>query len=68
MQAKRFLTILHKKAEYLSRSIFSMAEMKEIAKSAGLEVGNFPSFIETLNIQGFLLNKGKEKYQILSFD
>jgi DNA helicase MCM8 len=67
-QAKRFLTVLHKRAESLSRSLFDFSEMKDIAKLAQVDVSNFSSFITTLNNQGYLLKKGHSKYQLLSAD
>ena len=36
--------------------------MQNIAKSFGLNVGDFYNFIESLNLKGILLFKGKKTY------
>uniref|UniRef100_A0A1B6E6T6 Uncharacterized protein n=2 Tax=Clastoptera arizonana TaxID=38151 RepID=A0A1B6E6T6_9HEMI len=67
-QAKKFISALQRKAEIQSKAIFSVAEMKETASSANIQVSDFFSFISTLNTQGFLIKKGKQLYQLQTVD
>ncbi|XP_063243461.1 DNA helicase MCM8 [Bacillus rossius redtenbacheri] len=67
-QAKRFVTFLHRRADTLSRSVFSVEELKEVAQVANIQVPDFFGFLSALNLQGFLLKKGPKLYQLLSVD
>jgi hypothetical protein len=42
--------------------------MKEVAAQARIVVPSFSNFIDTLNLQGFLLKKGANLYQLQSVD
>lgn len=68
MQAKRFISILQRHAELQTKSLFTVSEMKEVAAQARIVVPNFSNFIDTLNLQGFLLKKGANLYQLQSVD
>ncbi|PSN44603.1 DNA helicase MCM8 [Blattella germanica] len=67
-QGKRFISALQHRADAQSRSIFSVDELKEIAKLARIEVGDFFGFLSALNNQGFLLKKASKLYQLLTVD
>ncbi|KAJ8894051.1 hypothetical protein PR048_006661 [Dryococelus australis] len=67
-QAKRFVTFLQQHADALSRSVFSVEELKEVAQVANIHVQDFFGFLSTLNVQGFLLKKGPKLYQLLTVD
>ncbi|KAI5705663.1 hypothetical protein M8J75_000698 [Diaphorina citri] len=66
--AKKFISVLQKKAEVQSRSVFTVTELKQLATSANISVDNFFTFLTSLNDQGFLLKKGKQLYQLMSVD
>eukprot|EP00118_Oscarella_pearsei_P021490 m.241450 g.241450 ORF g.241450 m.241450 type:complete len:141 (+) comp40205_c0_seq79:2198-2620(+) len=63
-QAKRFIAELEKIAANTFKSVFSIAQMREIAKGIGLKVSNFDDFIASLNNQNFLLQKGPRLFQL----
>ncbi|XP_065834436.1 DNA helicase MCM8-like [Oscarella lobularis] len=63
-QAKRFIAELEKIAANTFKSLFSIAQMRQIAKDIGIKVVNFDGFIESLNNQNFLLQKGPRLYQL----
>nr|CAD7399794.1 unnamed protein product [Timema poppensis] len=67
-QAKTFIAALQRRADGQSRSVFSVQEMKEVANMAGVQVTDFFSFLSALNVQGFLLKKGPNLYQLLTVD
>ncbi|XP_065348176.1 DNA helicase MCM8 isoform X2 [Cloeon dipterum] len=67
-QAKKFIGILQRKAELQTKSLFTVSEMKEVAAQARIVVPDFNNFVATLNLQGFLLKKGANIYQLQSAD
>ncbi|XP_059471137.1 DNA helicase MCM8 [Neocloeon triangulifer] len=67
-QAKKFIGILQRKAELQTKSLFTVSEMKEVAAQARIVVPDFSNFVATLNLQGFLLKKGANIYQLQSVD
>lgn len=66
MQAKKFIAVLQRRSEMQSKSVFSVAELREVAQTCSVLGADFFDFINTLNTQGFLLKKGKQQYQLLS--
>ncbi|XP_060515902.1 DNA helicase MCM8-like isoform X2 [Cylas formicarius] len=62
----KLLNVLQKKSEVESKSIFTLTEIREAGDAAGIPKEKFSNMLETLNIQGFLLNKGGNKYQLNS--
>ncbi|XP_049789773.1 DNA helicase MCM8-like isoform X1 [Schistocerca nitens] len=67
-KAKKFIMALQRQAEVQSRSVFSVQELKEIAKLCVADVSDFTGFLSSLNVQGFLLKKGPQLYQLLTVD
>lgn len=67
-QAKKFVTALTRRAELQSKSVFTVSELKEVAQHASILVADFTNFLATLNIQGYLLKKGTQLYQLLSVE
>ncbi|XP_071080734.1 DNA helicase MCM8-like [Haliotis cracherodii] len=63
-QPKRFVAALQKVAEQTYNSIFTVQQMRQIAKDLGLHVADFEGFVASLNNQGFLLKKGAKVYQL----
>ncbi|XP_069669025.1 DNA helicase MCM8 [Periplaneta americana] len=67
-QGKRFISALQRRADAQSRSVFSIEELKEVARLAQVQVSDFYGFLSTLNVQGFLLKKGSKLYQLLTVE
>lgn len=67
-KVKKFITALQKVSELQSKSVFSIQELKEVAKNASVSTSNFLNFLTVLNVQGYLLKKGSQLYQLLSVD
>lgn len=65
-QAKKFIGALQKKASFENKDTFSVGEMKELIKSLNLQVQDFYQFISILNVQGFIIKRGSDKYKLLS--
>ncbi|XP_046388865.1 DNA helicase MCM8 [Ischnura elegans] len=67
-QVKKFIAALQRLAEMQSRSVFTVAEMKQVVKTCGIQITDFFSFLTSLNTQGFLIKKGSQVYQLLTVD
>ncbi|XP_026285524.1 DNA helicase MCM8 [Frankliniella occidentalis] len=65
-KAKKFIAVLQRRSELQSKSLFSAAEMREVAQTCGVMGADFFDFVNTLNTQGFLLKKGNQTYQLVS--
>ncbi|XP_023641156.1 probable DNA helicase MCM8 isoform X2 [Capsella rubella] len=65
-EAKRFLSALDKQSELQQKDCFSVSEMYSLADRIGLRVPDIDTFLENLNIAGYLLKKGPKTYQVLS--
>ncbi|ESQ49106.1 hypothetical protein EUTSA_v10020112mg [Eutrema salsugineum] len=65
-EAKRFLSALDKQSELQQKDCFSISEMYSLADRIGLRVPDIDTFLENLNIAGYLLKKGPKTYQVLS--
>ncbi|CAL4067285.1 unnamed protein product, partial [Meganyctiphanes norvegica] len=63
-QMKKFVSALQRMADATYKSIFSLDEMRQIAKQCKVEVRNFGDFISSLNHQGYLIKKGNKVYQL----
>ena len=64
--AKKFLAAAQRQAERLQKARFTVAELREVATAAGVRVTSFNDFLESLNMQGFLLKKGPRDYQLVT--
>nr|GEU65863.1 probable DNA helicase MCM8 [Tanacetum cinerariifolium] len=65
-EAKRFLSSLNKQSELTQKDCFSIAEMYSLADRIGLRVPDIDTFVENLNVAGYLLKKGPKTYQVVS--
>ena len=65
-QISVFMKVLHQKSKQRENAIFSQQELYGVAEEVKLQVDNFDSFIETLNVQNFLLRKGGNKFLVHS--
>ncbi|CAB3979134.1 DNA helicase MCM8-like [Paramuricea clavata] len=63
-QAKRFVAELERISELEYNSLFTIDQMKQIAKDLKLGISGFDDFIYSLNNQNFLLKKGARVYQL----
>eukprot|EP00808_Paulinella_micropora_P017463 g80983.t1 len=66
-QVQVFVKALHRQAIRRGSNIFTIDEMRTIGQALGLGVDDFGSFVENMNSQNFLLNKGKGRYQLCSY-
>ena len=62
--AKRFIAELNRIADATFNSLFSVPQMKDIARKMGLQVSSLDDLISSLNNQGYLLKKGPRMYQL----
>ncbi|XP_049817342.1 DNA helicase MCM8-like isoform X2 [Aethina tumida] len=67
-QVSKLLRQLQRKSEVEKKSIFSKKEIQTISEQVGLAKENFYKVLQSLNIQGYLLNKGHNNYQLVSAD
>ncbi|KAF8069353.1 hypothetical protein N665_1141s0014 [Sinapis alba] len=65
-EARRFLSALDKQSELQQKDCYSVSEMYSLADRIGLRVPDIDTFLENLNIAGYLLKKGPKTYQVLS--
>ncbi|KAK2567403.1 DNA helicase MCM8 [Acropora cervicornis] len=63
-QSKRFVAELSRVSEREYNSLFTVDQMRGIAKDLRLRIRNFEDFVYSLNNQGFLLKKGPRVYQL----
>ena len=63
-QAKRFIAELNRIADTTFNSLFSVPQMKDIARKMGLQVSSLDDLLSSLNNQGYLLKKGPRMYQL----
>ncbi|XP_029211666.1 DNA helicase MCM8-like [Acropora muricata] len=63
-QSKRFVAELSRVSEREYNSLFTVDQMRGIAKDLRLQIRNFEDFVYSLNNQGFLLKKGPRVYQL----
>ncbi|XP_073250153.1 DNA helicase MCM8-like [Porites lutea] len=63
-QSKRFIAELSRVSEREYNSLFTIEQMRRIAKELRLQIRSFDDFVYSLNNQGFLLKKGPRVYQL----
>ncbi|XP_068682388.1 DNA helicase MCM8-like isoform X2 [Montipora capricornis] len=63
-QSKRFVAELSRVSEREYNSLFTVDQLRRIAKDLRLQIRNFEDFVYSLNNQGFLLKKGPRVYQL----
>ena len=66
-ETKRFLAELKRVAEGTGQQDFSHQEMYQIATEMRLQMTSFQDLIDGLNLQGFLLRKGNQRYKLSIF-
>lgn len=64
-KAMKLLQLLQK-SEQEAKSVFNKKEIKELSQQAGINGTKFVGILDSLNVQGFLLNKGQNNYQLVS--
>lgn len=60
------LKSLQRKADVETKSIFSMKEIKQLGEQIGIDKFKLHNIVQGLNLQGFLLNKGDGRYQLIT--
>jgi len=66
-QAKKLLSTLQRYALQQSKNIFTLDEIRQVARALGAGVG-IETLVSSLNHEGFLLHKGGKVYQLQSAD
>uniref|UniRef100_A0A1Q3EXY8 DNA helicase MCM8 n=1 Tax=Culex tarsalis TaxID=7177 RepID=A0A1Q3EXY8_CULTA len=59
-QVKRLARVLQAKVQATGKSLFTVAELQQMAGGGGPD---FNALLDTMNLQGFLLNVGKGQYK-----
>ncbi|KAJ8934470.1 hypothetical protein NQ314_013345 [Rhamnusium bicolor] len=65
-QVMRLLRLLQRKSDIETKSLFSTKEIRELSEQVSITREKFYSILQSLNIQGFLLNKGHNNYQLIT--
>lgn len=60
------MKVLQQRSERETKSIFSLQEIKQLAEQAGVVKEKIYNVIDSLNLEGFLLKKGGNKYQLVT--
>ncbi|XP_018568092.1 DNA helicase MCM8-like [Anoplophora glabripennis] len=66
-QAIKLLQMLQRKSDVEAKKLFSTKEIREMGEQVGITKEKFYNILQSLNIQGFLLNKGGGKIGNMSF-
>ncbi|KAL5006467.1 hypothetical protein ScPMuIL_015273 [Solemya velum] len=64
VEPKKFIAALQKISDQTYNSIFTVQQMKDIARDINITVVDFEGFVSSLNNQGFLLKKGPKIFQL----
>ncbi|EFA06449.1 DNA helicase MCM8 [Tribolium castaneum] len=67
-QVVKLLRLMQQKAEEQTKSIFTTNEIRNLSQDVGINPSKFFSVLQSLNIQGFILNKGANRYQLVTAD
>lgn len=62
----RLLSAMQRRSDAEAKALFKMQEIRELGDQVGIDKLKLSDIVESLNIQGFLLNKGQSKYQLVS--
>ncbi|XP_066254993.1 DNA helicase MCM8-like [Euwallacea similis] len=65
-QVAKLLEVLQKRSEVEVKGLFTLQEIRQAAETVGILKGKFNNALQSLNIQGFLLSKGSNTYQLNS--
>lgn len=66
--ARKFINALQRHANVMSKSLFTIDEMKQILHNCRATVKNFFDFLTSLNTQGFIIKRSSKTYQLLTVD
>lgn len=61
-QRSLFISTLNEMQQHRDNTIWEWGELIKVAKDLELNIGDFHNFIERLNSDGVLLQKGTKKY------
>ncbi|XP_066143842.1 DNA helicase MCM8-like [Euwallacea fornicatus] len=65
-QVGKLLDVLQRRSEVEVKSVFTLQEIRQAAETIGILKSKFNNALQSLNIQGFLLSKGGNTYQLNS--
>lgn len=60
------MKILQQRSDIDTKSMFSLQEIKQLGEQIGIDKFKIHNIIQGLNLQGFLLNKGGGRYQLIT--
>jgi DNA helicase MCM8 len=65
---KKFVMLLRRKAEVKMEPIFTAAELYTLHEDANMKhsIEDFTAFVESLNIEGYLLKIGPKRYKLVT--
>ncbi|XP_065167269.1 DNA helicase MCM8-like isoform X2 [Atheta coriaria] len=66
--AMNLLKQLQKYADSMQKDTFDVKELKKMAASIGLQGESFHNILDSMNIKGYLLKKGYDRYQLVVCD
>jgi len=65
-EGKKFIQVLQRHSDSTMKTLFNKEELREVAGRAGIaQTRNFNQFIDNLNNQGYLLNRGGNLYKLV---
>ncbi len=64
-QTRIYLEVLQDEARIKGNKVFTLSELRTIAKNMKMRVGEFYPYIEKLNLEGYFLSKGNDIYHLL---
>ncbi|KAJ3649280.1 hypothetical protein Zmor_021032 [Zophobas morio] len=67
-QVIKLLKLMQAASESETKSLFTTNEIRELSEAAGIAQSKFYTVLQSLNIQGFILNKGANTYQLVTAD
>jgi DNA helicase MCM8 len=65
-QMTRFVAHLQKLSERNCTSIFTLQDLYTAARDINMKTDNFEDFVESMNVQNYLIKKGPRTYKLLS--
>lgn len=64
----KLLKILQRRSDVETKALFTLNEIKQLADQVGISKDKVFNILQGLNLQGFILNKGQNRYQLITAD
>lgn len=62
----KLLKMLQQRSDIETKSLFSLKEITQLGEQIGIDKLKIYNIIQGLNLQGFLLNKGLGRYELIT--